>query len=271
MLATKKEKPVFHYMAVYGCISTGLIYIGIGLVAILSFLRIKEGGADEGSLLVFLDRFILGKIAVWIIMLGTLSYIIWRFYEARLDPYNYGKDIKGKAIRFAVVLSTIADILIVYSSLQALLGFGGVREDGKPVELRNQIADLSEHPAGNSLIIIIGSIVLITALAQFIYGVSKGYAERIDIEHLNSWKRKLIHAAAYFGYFSRGAILAIIGIFLMKAGIKDEPGLAVNTDKAFDFIGDHIGHFYFNFIASGTICYGIFQLILGWGFDSRRK
>ena len=41
------KKPFVHYLAVWGCISTAIVYAAIGVIAILSYLKIKKGGADE--------------------------------------------------------------------------------------------------------------------------------------------------------------------------------------------------------------------------------
>ena len=71
----------------YGCIATGIVYAAIGVIAILSFLKIRHGGADENSLLVILNEYVIGKIFIWFILTGTLCYVIWRFYETIKDPY----------------------------------------------------------------------------------------------------------------------------------------------------------------------------------------
>ena len=91
-----RKKPLVYYLALWGCVSTGIVYAAVGVIALLSFLKLKEGGADEGSLLVFLNQYLIGKIFIWIIMLGMISYIIWRVYETVRDPYGYGKELKGK-------------------------------------------------------------------------------------------------------------------------------------------------------------------------------
>jgi hypothetical protein len=72
----KRRKTLFHYLPVYGCISAGLSYIGIGTIAILSFLKIRDGGADESSMLAILNDTIPGRALLWIIMLGTACYIV---------------------------------------------------------------------------------------------------------------------------------------------------------------------------------------------------
>jgi hypothetical protein len=79
----------------WGSVCTGIAYIGIGVIAILSFLKIKHGGADESSMLVYLHTFIVGRILVWLILSGMIAFIIWRIYETIHDPYEYGNTAKG--------------------------------------------------------------------------------------------------------------------------------------------------------------------------------
>lgn len=263
-----KEKRFFiRFFPIYGCISTGLIYGAIGVIAILSFLELKQGGADESSLLVFLDDFLVGKIFVWIILLGTTSYILWRIYEAFTDPYNYGKSWKGIARRTGIGMSSIADMFIAYSAILVLTGTSNIQEDGRPEEKREMVGELLQNSWGDFLIVSIGAIVMITAFVQFFYGVTKGYRERQDIAQFSAGTKKAINFFAWAGYLARGIIIGIIGFFLIKAGIVENPQLVVNTDKAFNFIGDHVGHVYFILVAIGTIFYGFFMFALGATYD----
>lgn len=272
LMQESKEKRFFiHYLPIYGCISTGLIYGAIGIIAILSFLRIKHGGADEGSLLVYLNDYLVGKIFVWIILLGTLSYIIWRIYEAYKDPYNYGSHWKGLARRSGIGLSSIADVLIAYSAIMVLLGNSSSTEDGRPEEEREMVGSMLQEGWGESLIITLGIIIIGTAIVQLNYGVTRGYKERLDIGHFTETTKKLVHLLAWIGYAARGIIIGIIGFFYLKAGIVENPQIVVNTDKAFNFIGENIGGVFFIIVAIGTICYGIFMFFLGVTYDIDNK
>jgi hypothetical protein len=116
---------------------------------------------------------------------------------------------------------------------------------------------------GNGIVTSIGVAVMITAGIQLIYGFTRGYKERINLHHFNKTTERIIHGLAWAGYLARGIILGITGFFFMKAGISGNGDYVVNTDKAFDFIGDHVGHVYFILVAIGTICYGLFMLALG--------
>jgi hypothetical protein len=90
----------------------------------------------------------------------------------------------------------------------------------------------------------------------------------VDIERFSSIFRNAVHILAWVGYAGRGIILGIIGFFFLKAGITENARYIVNTDKAFDFIGDHVGHVYFILVAIATICYGSFMFVQGIAYDT---
>jgi heme/copper-type cytochrome/quinol oxidase subunit 2 len=268
MPSKKHTGSIIKYLPVYGCISTGIIYVAVGVIAILSFLKLKHGGADESSLLVFLHRSIVGSILIWIILIGTICYIIWRIYESIKDPYGYGANMKGRLLRLAIALSVIPDLLIAYTAIATLLGSNKTTESGQPIEERKLVSELLGEDWGSTVIVVVGIVVSVTAIVQLVYGISNGYKERLNTQHLNFVMRKVVHGLAWFGYTARGFVLGIIGYYLMKAGVEEDAQFVVNTDKAFDFIGDHVGHVYFILIAAGTICYGLFMFALGITYDA---
>lgn len=268
MKNSKESRFFIRYLPIYGCISTGLIYSAIGVIAILSYLKIKDGGADEGSLLAFMYDYLAGKIFVWIILLGTLSYIAWRIIEAFKDPYNYGSSWKGIFRRLGIGLSSIADVFIAYSAIMVILGISGIQEDGQPEEQREMAGSMLSEGWGDIAIIALGSTIGITAIIQFYYGITRGYRERLNIKQFSKEIKKLIHILAWIGYTARGIIIGIIGFFFIKAGVVENPGFVVNTDKAFNFIGENVGHLQFILVAIGTICYGLFMFSLGITYDT---
>jgi hypothetical protein len=262
-----RRRGFVHYLPVYGCIATGIIYGAIGVIAILSFLRIVDGGADENSFLAKLHDTTLGIIFIWIILLGTLSYIIWRIYEVIRDPYGYGNKTNGIVKRTAIALSVIADLLIAYAALQVIIGTANFAIDGQPDSERQLMDTMLQWNKGSWLVVGMGCIICFTAVVQFLYGVTQGYKERTDMDHVRESIKKVIHGLAWIGYTARGFILGIIGFFLVKAGFFENAEYVVNTDKAFDFIGDDVGHLYFILTALGTIAYGAFMIFLGITYD----
>jgi uncharacterized membrane protein YqhA len=120
---------------------------------------------------------------------------------------------------------------------------------------------------GKTIVLAISVIVMLTALVLLFYGLSKRFTEALNTSSFNKKQQYLLHGMAYAGYLSRGIIVGITGFFLFKAAIKNDSAYVVNTDKAFDFIGDHVGHIFFVIVAVGTICYGVYMFILGLHYD----
>jgi hypothetical protein len=262
-----RRKQILHYFPVYGCVTTGLIYASVGVIALLSFFKIRHGGADESSMLAIINDFVIGKVFIIIILVGLLCFVIWRFYEAITDPYGYGQSISGIAKRVGICISTIVDIMIAVTAARVLLGYNHIMLNGEPKEEQEMVEAILKDTWGSTTVVIFGSIIIIVAAAQLWYGVTKGYKERIDLEHFSKPVQTITHGLAWIGYLARGIILGIIGFFLIKSGATSDSTVVVNTDKAFDFIGDHVGHFYFIAVAIGTICYGAFMFVLGVAYD----
>ncbi|MDQ3279189.1 MAG: DUF1206 domain-containing protein [Bacteroidota bacterium] len=250
-----------------GCFSTGVLYGSIGVIALLSFLKLKDGGADESSFLVLLDGFLAGRILVWLIVVGAVCFVIWRFYEALKDPYKVGNDAKGVMLRTGAFFSSGADAFIAFSALQSLFTQEQAPTTGEPVQQRSIVAGLLENDFGQVVVIAIGVIVMLTAVVLAFYGLSKRFTETIRAKNFSKAWRYTVHALAYAGYLSRGIILGITGFFFIKASVENNSKYVVNTDKAFDFIGDRIGHLYFILVAAGTICYGLYMFVLGVNYD----
>jgi hypothetical protein len=266
-MSTKAKRTFFHYLPIYGCISTGLSYAGVGTIAVLSFLKVREGGADESSMLAILNDVVIGKVLLWIILVGAACYIVWRIYESVTDPYGYGKGFSGLSKRSGIALSTVADVLIVFAATKVLLGIGGIRQSGEPHEEREFVSKVLNESWGAPAVTAMGVIVIVAAVVQLLYGVTRGYKERLDIEHYSKTGKAIIHFLAWVGFCSRGVIVGITGFFLLKAAFTHESEYVVNTDKAFDFIGDEVGGVYFILVALGTVCYGIFMIIHGIAYD----
>jgi hypothetical protein len=263
----KKKKSVIYFFPVYGCIATGLIYATIGVIALLSFFKVRHGGADESSMLALINEYIVGEVFIWIIIAGTACYVIWRFYEGFTDPYGYGSKATGILKRIGICFSTIPDIMIGYTAINVLLGIGHIMLNGHADYEQQKIAALLDKPWGSAGVIVLGLLIMITAVMQLIYGIGRGYKERINMDHFSRQVGTFTNVVALCGYVARGIIVGIIGFFLITSGVKEDAAFVVNTNEAFDFIGDEVGHLYFILLAIGTFCYGIFMFILATAYN----
>jgi hypothetical protein len=265
------RKPFISYLALWGCACTGAVYILIGSIALLSFFRLKNGGADEGSLMVFLEHSVTGRILIALLLLGMCSFILWRFYDAISDRQGYGNSAKGILRRTLLALSSLADAIIAFYALQALRGQSPAAENGQPRPQRAAAKEILSANWGDRLLMILGILTLLVAAGQVVYAFSKGYRKRMRFSSLPPWKQRTIDWLAWTGHSARGAIVGIMGWFFFQAGHTRDVGQVVNTDKAFDFIGDNLGGAPFIAVAIGTICFGLFFIAFGVYYDTRDK
>lgn len=269
----KKRSPLFVFkLARAGAIAIGIVYVMIGVIALLSLMRVRYGGASESSVLNLMDKVPFGKVAIALVFLGLVSYVIWKFYDALEDPYNHGKSLKGIGKRLGIVSAGLAYAFIAYSAYQALMdlsGSGGTH--GLPTAQRSMVADVFQWFAGRWLVGIFGALVAFTGIAQFIYVIKKSYLQKVEISKISRTKQRVITVLAWAGHFARGTILLIIAFFLIRATLVKNPLEVVNTDKAFNFLGEQVGHWSFVLVAVGTICYGFFKFALSAYYSFRRN
>jgi hypothetical protein len=178
-----------------------------------------------------------------------------------------GNDTNGILLRTGTACSSAADAFIVLSALRATFDQHKAPLTGEPTQQKHMVAHLLQFHWGQTAVLLIGVIILVTAVVLVLYGLSKRFTEAIRADHFNKKQKSIVHAIAYAGYFSRGVILLITGFFFVKSAIKNKSTYIVNTDKAFDFIGDHIGHPWFILIALGTMLYGGYMFVLGLNYD----
>jgi hypothetical protein len=262
----EKYKPYVEKLARFGCYSIAGVYILIGVMAILSFLGLSDGEADEERIVDVILDVPLGEVLIGLMIAGLIGYIIWRVFEAYTDPYNFGSDKKGIAKRTGIALSAVGYVIVAFTAAQILIqGGGGNGEEDQ----QSMVAQVLDFPGGAWLIGMVGAITGFAGLVQFKYVAGGDYIKRINLHTMQKWKKTVTHILAWAGYIARGIILGIIGYFLISAAITADPEEVGDTDSAFDFLGDFgtVGHILFIAVALGTIGYGLFMILNGYFYS----
>jgi hypothetical protein len=149
----------------------------------------------------------------------------------------------------------------------AILAYGAIRlaisgrqtGSGTEQNMHHSTAKLLGMPFGREIVILIGLVVI----AIGIYQLYKAYASKIDrllaLSRLSESVRRAIIILCRFGVAARGVIFAIIGVYMVLAGIHDNPGRSRGMAGALHSIESHpYGPAILGFIAAGFIAYGIY-------------
>lgn len=256
-------------LARFGCVSIGTVYLLVGTFALIALTGRMIEVADEDRIVYVLLGVPGGALVIWGIVGGTAGYVLWRGIEALSDPYNFGNDWRGLAIRGGVALSALGYGVIAFSAARIALhgGAQGAEKDAAEEQQQLLVAQVLEWPNGSIVVGVAGAIVVIVGLMQFGLVLRRAYTTEIRMQPQTHRRRRIIHVLAFYGYSARGVILIVLGYFLLKGAIQKNPAAVGDTDTAFDFVGGGlIGDTAFALVALGTIAYGIFMYLNAWHY-----
>jgi hypothetical protein len=266
VLATRPWRPIARFLARYGCVSIGTVYVLIGVWALLALWRLAQPAADEERILQRIMSVPFGGVLTAAVGAGVAGWMVWLLFEAVFDPYDFGKTTKGLARRIGVALSALAYGAIVFGAVKVLLGEGGHREQARQ-RLTGQVL---EWTGGRLLVGAAGVALAVIGLYQLKYVYDRKHEHRIRLRACGRFARMVINALAWLGFCARCAILAVLGYFLVRAAWSYNPRGVGDTDSAFDFLGlggGPLGDAVFSAVAVGTIAYGLFMYVNAIYFD----
>jgi hypothetical protein len=258
-------------IARWGCIAIGTVYVLVGVVALLALSGVFTDHADEYRIVRVVMAWPGGAAIIWTIIAGLAGYVVWRVIEVFADPYEFGSDLRGLAIRIGVGLTGLAYGLVAFSAARIALGAPGTTETSEQ-ELQQVVGQALAWPGGPWWVGLAGGALWIFAILQVGLIVRRSYAIEIDLDGRSPAMRRLIHALAWAGYAARGVILSVLGWFLVRAATTLDPEEVGDTDTAFDFIGGGIaGDSAFFLVALGTVGYGLFMYLAAAFYKFRKR
>lgn len=210
-----------------GYAARGLIYFVIGFYAALAGLGRGEGKSSHSALQTIMDNFA-GDLLAWLLMVGLLSYSLWRLTQSILDPDNHGAGMKGLAIRSGLLASagTYAALLVYTFALWQ----GSRSSSGGDSAFAEKIAGFvgTRYVAWFLVAVFIG-----VGAAHFIKAIRRTYARYFDAPPP---VMAFIHPIARIGLLARGAIFFVTALLFAYRGLNDGGGSNAGIGAALSFI-----------------------------------
>src|SRR6202522_4337491 len=139
------DSPAAHFLARAGLTARGVIYILIGLVAVLVALGQSKREADQLGALQLLAGKSYGLVSLWLLAIGFAAYALWRLSEA---AFGVTGEKPGVGPRFKSLGRAV-----VYAGL-SYLTFTVISGTDRSQARRQQdiTATAMQHPAGRILV-----------------------------------------------------------------------------------------------------------------------
>lgn len=237
----------------------GVVYVTIGLLAVQ--VALGTGGRTTGSTgaLVSLSRQPAGAMMIGIVALGLVGYALWRLTQSVFDVEGKGRDAKGWLKRGGYLVSGLAYASISLEAWRLLLRLG-VSSDSRSQELWT--ARILALPWGRWL-------VAAGALALFALAVNAGvvafrrlYRDKLHLAAMSEVEERIADVAAVSGLIGRGAVFAVVGIFLGRAALLFDAQEAASSAEALGKVaGAPYGAWLLGGFAVGLIAYGGYAIM----------
>lgn len=223
------------------------------IIGVLAGLAAWTGGETEGSTgaLAQLRDAPMGLAALWVVAAGLLAYALWRFTDAALDLDAYGRDARGILARLGQLTTGALHAVLGFTAARIALGSHSGEDDGA----QGLVARLMELPYGPALVMAAGA-VTIGAGGYYVWkALDERYKKRMRRTALTDRLDPLLKA----GLIAHGIVIALVGAFILYAGLQGNAGEAGGLDKAFATVrAAPFGRTMLFVLAAGTVLFGLY-------------
>ena len=250
--AAHAGRPWIKPMARIGYAARGLVYLVIGWLTLLSAIGSGGETTDSKGAVQTLMSSGPGAVIAILLILGLLSYALWRFIQAGLDPDDHGHSAKGAAIRIGLAASGITYLGLTAYAFSLWRGSSSGGEGGAGAFSEWVTGIIGGTAAAFALAAILAGV----AVAHFIKAWRRGYEKYLELDEGTKTK---IAPIAMTGLVARGSIFLVLAVLLFYQGTlagEGQPG----TQDALRFIQDLPGGgLLLILIAIGLIAFALYS------------
>jgi hypothetical protein len=248
------DSPAAHFLARAGLTARGIIYILVGVVAVLVALGQSSREADQSGALQLLAGKSYGLVALWLLGIGFAAYSLWRLSEAAFgvtgEPPGAGPRLKSLARS------------VIYAGL-AYLTFTVISGTDRSQSRRQQdmTATAMQHPAGRWAVGIAGLIIVICGLVLVVEGARKTFMKYLRTTQMSAKMRRVVEVFGMTGTVARGLVFALAGALVIDAAVTHKASESGGIDKALLTMRNQpFGEFLMLVAALGLVVFGVYGL-----------
>jgi hypothetical protein len=243
-----------HFLARAGLTARGVIYILVGLVAVLVALGHSTREADQQGALQLLVGKPYGLIALWLLAIGFAAYALWRLSEA---AFGVTGDRPGAGPRLKSLGRAV-----IYASL-SYLTFTVIAGKARSQSGRQQdvTASVMQHTGGRVLVGIIGLVIVACGIVLVVEGARKKFMKYLNTGQMSPRTRRAVKLLGMTGTIARGIVFALVGVLVVDAAITHKAAESGGIDKALLTLRNQpFGEFLTLLAALGLLIFGIYGL-----------
>jgi hypothetical protein len=248
----------YEWLARIGLAAKGISFGILGILALK--LALGHGGkatSREGALAAISHEWF-GKLLLIALAAGFACYALWRVVQAFAERDTEG-DAEGWAKKWGKRAGYLgrAAIYAGLSWVTVKILVGSPRSGSQSEEARKTTSEVLDWPAGRWLIGAAGVAIVGAGLWNAYSSFSTRFEDRW--QSMGKGIRKWGTAIGVAGYFARGVVFVMVGVFITKAAIEYDPKEAIGLDGALQKLAHApYGSWLLGGTALGLAAFGLF-------------
>lgn len=244
------DHPAVEWMARVGYAVSGVMHLLIAWIGLQLAWSSTAQSADQSGALQSLAGNGVGKLTLWVAVVGFLGLALWQVTEAVGGYHGTGARKWGqrfKALAKAVVYAVLASTSFAFAR-------GQVGKSGKQQTV-DFTASLMSRSGGRTLVMLVGLVVIGVGVYHVVKGAQKKFLRDL-VEHPGP----VATQAGVIGYIAKGIALAIVGLLFVVAGAQKSPGKATGLDGALHVLrAQPMGPALLTVISLGFAAYAVYS------------
>jgi hypothetical protein len=239
----------------------------VGFLAMKTAAGVGGKLTDKEGAVGAIEQLPFGHAVLWIVALGLVGYVLWRFAVAILDADGHGTDRKGLMKRAAAMGSGLAHAgvstaAIALAANRPGLSLGGGGQGGGDAAAQDWTAWLMSQHFGRWLVAIAGAVVGGVAIYQFYQAISCKFTKHLRGGGITCEQEKWTRRVGRAGYAARGVAFGLIAWFLVQAALKSDATEAGGLAAAFRKIAEQpYGSWLLAAVGLGFAMFGVHSIV----------
>ena len=237
-----------------GWFAKGVVYLIISFLCLQIAFGKTSGSANAQGAFDAIARRPFGTAMLIIVAVGLLAFAVDRFLTATVLAEGRVERIK----RFATFGTGVAYLILAVVAAMTAAG-NGKSGNGNPARPTSFLLSL---PLGTWLVAAIGIGLLIFALSEFRHAARGDATDALKLTGFSARARRAVARIEAAGIAGHGLSFALIGYFVIQAGVTHDPRRAESLDGALLRLArEPYGTALITLTAVGLLLYGVHCMI----------
>jgi len=246
---TVEGQPALQMGARVGYAVSGVLHLLIAWIALQVAWIASGKPADQSGALQTLAGSSLGRLTLWVAVLGFLALGLWQLSSA-LAVRTGGESSKW-AVRAKGIAKAVVYLVLAWTSFSFAKG----QPSSSKAQSSDFTATLLQHTGGRIVVAVIGVVVIGVGG----YHVMKGWTKKF-LQDLAESPGILATRSGVVGYVAKGVALAVVGVLFVSAALQNSASKATGLDGALRSLRQQpFGPWILTAVALGIAAFGLYS------------